>query len=366
MQLYSPWILMLLAIAPLTAYLMLRRGGRARLRFSSLRDARVVKPSWRIRLRPLLVLARLLCICLLVVALARPRQGSQYHQISTKGVALELVVDRSGSMEAQMNYEDQQMTRLEVVKKVLADFVKGGNGLEGRPNDMMGLVTFARYADTICPPVQKQTYDALLGLLEQTQVTPQRSEENATSIGDAIALAAARLDTIEEEITRRNAQLQATANLEQGEEIKPEYEIQSKAIVLLTDGRNNAGQYQPMEAAELARQWNIKIYTIGIGGAEAFTRVQGLFGDFLMPTGQELDENLLRAVAERTGGFYSRAEDGEALRTICNKIDEQEKTEIESVEYSRFEEKFSPLALAALAVLALEIAMSCTVFRKIP
>ena len=253
-----------------------------------------------------------------------------------------------------------------MVKKVLADFVKGGNGLEGRPNDMMGLVTFARYADTICPPVQKQTYDALLGLLEQTQVTPQRSEENATSIGDAIALAAARLDTIEEEITRRNAQLQATANLEQGEEIKPEYEIQSKAIILLTDGRNNAGQYQPMAAAELARQWNIKIYTIGIGGAEAVTRVQGLFGDFLMPTGQELDENLLRAVAERTGGFYSRAEDGEALRTICNKIDEQEKTEIESVEYSRFEEKFSPLALAALAVLTLEIAMSCTVFRKIP
>ena len=202
--------------------------------------------------------------------------------------------------------------------------------------------------------------------MQQTQVTPRQSEENATSIGDAIALAAARLDTIEEEITRRNAQLQASANLEPDEEIKPEYEIQSKAIVLLTDGRNNAGKYQPMEAAELARKWNIKIYTIGIGGAESVTRVQGLFGDFLMPTGQELDENLLKAVAERTGGFYSRADDGEALREICNKIDQEEKTEIESVEYSRFEEKFSPLALAALIVLALEIAMSCTVFRKIP
>ena len=366
MQLYSPWVLLLLLLVPLTGYLMLRGGGRARLRFSSLRDVRAVGPSWRIRLRWLLVLARVVCLALLVVALARPRQGSQYHRVSTKGVALELVVDRSGSMEAQMNYEGRQMTRLEVVKRVLADFVKGGNGLEGRPSDMMGLVTFARYADTVCPPVQGQTHDALLGLLEQAQVTPQNSPENATSIGDAIALAAARLKTIEEELTRRNMQLKADTQMEEGEEeVKPEFEIQSKAIVLLTDGRNNAGQYQPLEAAELAKKWDIKVYTIGIGGGEAFMRDQGIFG-FLIPTGQELDEGLLRAVAEGTGGFYSRAEDGEALRTICDKIDEQEKTEIESVEYSRYEEKFSLWALAALAVLALEIAMSCTVFRKVP
>ncbi|MCP4710002.1 MAG: VWA domain-containing protein, partial [Planctomycetes bacterium] len=295
----------------------------------------------------------------------RPQQGSQYHEISTKGVALELVVDRSGSMKAQMGYEGKQLTRLEVVKQVLNDFIRGGNGLDGRPNDLTGLVTFARYADTICPPVQGQTHDALLELLKQTQVTPDGSAENATSIGDAIALAAARLKTIEEEMTQRNARLKAGLELEKGEDFKPEYEIQSKAMVLLTDGRNNAGDYDPMEAAELAKNWGIKIYTIGIGGGEALMRRQDMFG-FLMSSGQELDEGLLKSVAESTGGFYSRASDGEALREICDRIDQEEKTEIESIEYSRYEERFSLLALAALMVLAMEIIMSCTVFRKIP
>lgn len=364
MELYSPWVLILLVLAPLTVYLMIRRGGRARLRFSSLRDARRVGTSLRIKLRPLLVVARMLCIALLVVALARPRQGSKFHEISTKGVALELVVDRSGSMKAQMGFEGRQLTRLEVVKKVLNDFVKGGNGLDGRPNDLTGLVTFARYADTICPPVQGQTHDALLELLKQTQIVTTQNEDG-TSIGDAIALGAARLKTIEQEITQRNNRLKASMELEEGQEAKSEYEIQSKAMVLLTDGRNNAGDYDPMEAAELAKKWGIKIYTIGIGGGEALMRRQDMFG-FLMSSGSDLDEGLLKAVAETTGGFYSRADDGEALREICDRIDQEEKTEIESVEYSRYEEKFSPLALAALVVLALEIVLSCTIFRKIP
>jgi len=364
LQLHSPWILLLLLLGPLTAYLMLRRRSRARLRFSSLRDARAVPKSWRIRLRPMLMLARMACIVLLVVALARPRQGSKYHKISTKGVALELVVDRSGSMETQMAYEGRQLNRLEVVKGVLADFISGKGPLEGRPNDLMGLITFARYADTVCPLVH--AHDALLGFLQQTKVVGQRSPENATAIGDALALAAARLKKSEEEIAQRNAKLKARAAGTDGEQAKPEFEINSKAIILLTDGQNNAGQYRPLEAVELAKNWGIKIYTIGIGGGEAFTKVKGIFGDFLMPTGQELDERLLRAVAQRTGGFYGRAGDGEALRTICEKIDQQEKSEIESVQYSRFEEKFSPLALAALLMLAAEIMLSCTVFRKIP
>lgn len=364
MNLYSPWLLLLLLLAPLGGYLMLRRGGRARLRFSSLRDASRAGSSWRIRLRGLLVVARVVCIALLVLALARPREGSKIQKISTKGVALELVVDRSGSMEAQMNYKGQQLTRLEVVKQVLTDFVDTEGELEGRPNDLMGLVTFARYADTVCPLVH--AHDALLGFMKQTQVVPQRSEENATSIGDALALAAARLKKAEEEIVRRNLQLKSGAEAKSEAEVKPEFEVKSKAIILLTDGRNNAGRYQPMEAAELAKDWGIKIYTVGIGGGEAYTRIRGLFGDFLMPTGQELDERLLKTLAEKTGGFYGRAGDGEALRQIVERIDKQEKSEIQSIQYSRYEEKFSPLALAALIALALEIALSCTMFRKIP
>ncbi|MCP4710413.1 MAG: VWA domain-containing protein [Planctomycetes bacterium] len=365
MELYSPWVLVLLALAPLTVYLMIRRGGRARRRFSALRDARGVGGSLKIRLRPLLVIARMLCIALLVVALARPRQGSKFHEISTKGVALELVVDRSGSMNAQMGYEGKQLTRLEVVKQVLNDFVRGGNGFDGRPNDLTGLITYALYADTVCPPVQGQTHDALLELLKQTQVVPYESVENRTSIGDAIALAAARLKTIEQEITNRNTRLKAGLELEEAQDAKPEYEIQSKAIVLLTDGRNNDGQYEPMEAAELAKKWGIKIYTIGIGGGETLMRQRDIFGR-LVPARSDLDEGLLKSVAETTGGFYSRADDGESLREICNRIDQEEKTEIESIEYSRYEEKFSPLALTALIILALEIVMSCTFFRKIP
>ncbi|HPY78131.1 MAG TPA: VWA domain-containing protein, partial [Anaerohalosphaeraceae bacterium] len=164
MQLYSPWALLLLALVPLILFLTRRRGLWANVRFSSLRNIRQAGVSWRIRFRGLLGLARILCIVLLVLALARPRQGSKHSIQSTKGVVMELVVDRSGSMQAEMEYQGQRLNRLEVVKKVLADFIKGGNGLEGRPNDLMGLITFARYADTIAPLVHSQ--DALLGFLK--------------------------------------------------------------------------------------------------------------------------------------------------------------------------------------------------------
>lgn len=364
MQLYLPWVLVFLALVPLTAYLMCRRSGRAPLRFSSLRDVGAVHRSWRIRLRILLVVMRMVCIAMLVVALARPRQGSTHHKISTKGVILELVVDRSGSMQNEMEYRDKQLSRLDVVKQVLSDFITGEGELEGRGNDLLGLITFARYADTACPLVH--AHDALLGFLNQTRI-PQDRNEDGTAIGEAIALAAARLKTAEEEITRRNAILKAASDTQNQQDNKPEFEIQSKAIILLTDGINNAGQRSPMEATSMAKEWGIKIYTIGIGGGQAHTRVQGPFGNFLMPTiGQELDERLLKTIAEQTGGFYGRADDGGTLRELCEKIDKQEKTEIESIEYSRYEERFGPWVLAALAALMLEITMSCTVFRKIP
>lgn len=363
MQLHNPWVLLLLALAPLTMWLLWRKGGRARLRFSSLRDAKTVRRSWQVQLRPLLAVARATCIVLLVLSLARPRQGSKYHKVSTKGVVLELVVDRSSSMNTEMDYQGKRLSRLDVVKKVLADFVAGGNGLPGRPNDLMGLITFARYADTACPLVH--AHDALLGFLDQTDIVQSRAEDG-TAIGEGLALAAARLKKAETEIAQRNALLKATATTADNSPAKPHFEIQSRAIILLTDGINNAGDTLPAAAAELAKEWGIKVYTIGIGSGEAFVRVQGLFGSQLLPTGQQLDEQLLKHIAHQTGGFYSRADDAEALRSIVEKIDQQEKSEIESVEYSRYEEKFHRPALAALAVLALEILMSCTIFRKIP
>ncbi|UCE47037.1 MAG: VWA domain-containing protein, partial [Phycisphaerales bacterium] len=154
MQFYSPWVLLLLVFVPAMAYLMLRRKRTAGVRFPSLVDVRNCSLSWRIRLRPILIIFRLVCMGVLIVALARPRKGTVLSEISTEGVAIEAVVDRSGSMHAEMDYDGRKLNRLQVVKEVLSDFVEGDNkDLEGRSSDLIGLITFAKYADTKCPLV---------------------------------------------------------------------------------------------------------------------------------------------------------------------------------------------------------------------
>jgi len=121
-----------------------------------------------------------------------------------------------------------------------------------------------------------------------------------------------------------------------------------------------------LQAADLAKQWGIKIYTIGIGSAQSFTTVNTLLGTFRMPTQDDLDETLLKAIADKTGGFYSRADDAEALRHIVQRINDLEKTEVKSVQYTQYAERFGWWTLPALALLGLEILAGCTVFRKIP
>jgi len=363
MQLYSPWALILLLILPVMAYLMLRRKGTAAVRFPSLVDMKNCMVSWRIRFRPLLMVARLACVALLIVALARPRKGTVLSEISTEGVAIEAVVDRSGSMESEMDYYGDKLNRLEVVKKVLSDFIQGDEkDLKGRSSDLIGLISFARYADTKCPLVH--SHNVLTEFLNKTEIVKIRSEDG-TAIGDAIALAAARLKKAEEEIQRRRQEL-----ISSGEKISDAdqsgFKIKSKVMILLTDGINNAGQYDPLEAAELAKKWDIKIYTIGIGSGQAYTTIQTPLGTYKMPTGQQLDERLLETIAEKTGGFYGRADDAKTLLNIVEKIDELEKTEVKSVQYTQYAEHFGPWTMAALIVLAAEILASCTIFRKIP
>jgi Ca-activated chloride channel family protein len=252
MEWYSPWALLLLLVLPFLAYLMLRRRRGAAVKFPSLVDMRNCPVSWRLRLRPLLVVARLLCLALLILALARPRQGTVLSEVSTEGVALEAVVDRSGSMSAKMDYYGEKLSRLEVVKRALTDFVEGDKkDLGGRTGDLIGMVTFARYADTVCPLVLN--HNALLEFLNRTEIAPaqRQSDEGArTAIGDAIALAAARLRKAEEEIRRRNTQLGFGGG--ESQRVNPDFKIKSKAIILLTDGCNNAGRYDPLEAAGLA------------------------------------------------------------------------------------------------------------------
>jgi Ca-activated chloride channel family protein len=363
MELHSPWALLLLLVVPFLAYLMLRKKGTAAVRFPSLMVMRNCSLSWRIRFRPILKLARLICVALLIMALARPRKGTVLSEISTEGVAIEAVVDRSGSMQTEMDYFGQKLNRLEVVKKVLTDFIEGDKkDLRGRSSDLVGLITFARYADTKCPLVH--SHNVLTEFLEKTNIVTIRSEDG-TAIGDAVALAAARLRKAEEEIHQRKMQLASTSE-EISDANDSGFKIKSKAIILLTDGINNAGQYDPLEAAELAKKWGIKIYTIGIGSAQAFTTVQMLGRTYKMPAGQNLDERLLKTIAENTGGFYGRADDAEALREIVEKIDELEKTEVKSVQYTQFAERFGWWTLAALLVLGTEMLAGCTIFRKIP
>ncbi|MHC4394193.1 MAG: vWA domain-containing protein [Planctomycetota bacterium] len=361
MQLYSPQALLLLLILPVMAYLMLRKKRSAAVKFPSLVDMKSCLVSWRIRFRPLLTVARLVCLCLLIVSLARPRKGTVLSEISTEGVAIEVVADRSGSMQTEMDYYGQKLNRLEAVKKVLSDFIEGDKKkLGGRSSDLMGLITFARYADTICPLVH--SHNVLIEFLKQAEIVRLRSEDG-TAIGDAVALAAARLHKAEEEIQQRRLRL-GLSDEESSEESG--FKIKSKVIILLTDGINNAGQYAPIDAAELARKWDIKIYTVGIGSAQAYTTVKTMMGSFKLPSRQELDERLLKAIAEKTGGFYGRAGDAEALRKIVEKIDELEKTEVKSVQYTQYAEHFGPWTMAALIILALEILAGCTIFRKIP
>ena len=344
------------------AYLMLRRKGTAAVRFPSLVDMKNCMISWRIRFRPLLTIARLLCVALLIVALARPRKGTVLSEISTEGVAIEAVIDRSGSMQTEMDYDGKKLNRLEVVKRVLSDFIEGDKkDLKGRSSDLIGLISFARYADTKCPLVH--SHNVLIEFLKETEIAVR--SEDGTAIGDAIALGAARLQKAEEEIQRRRQQLIASGeNISDADQSG--FKIKSKVIILLTDGINNAGQYNPLEAAELAKKWGIKIYTIGIGSAQAYTTIQTVLGTYKMPTGQQLDERLLEAIAENTGGFYGRADDAKALRNIVEQIDELEKTEVKSVQYTQFAEHFGPWTLTALLILAAEMLTSCTVFRKIP
>ena len=364
MQLYSPWALLLLLILPVIAFMMRRKRRTAAVRFPSLEDMKAALVSRRLRLRPILKLLRLACLVLLIIALARPRKGTKISETATEGVAIEVVADRSGSMQAEMEYRGKKLNRLETVKRVLAEFIKGEGGLKGRSSDLVGLVTFARYADTKCPLVH--SHDVLLEFLRQTEIARSRSSEDGTAIGDALALAAARLKKAEEEIERRRAQLGLAGTEDPETADEAGFKIKSKVIILLTDGINNAGQYNPLEAAQLAKDWGIKIYTIGIGSAQAYTTIQTMLGTYKVPTQDNIDEGLLKAIAENTGGFYGRAGDAKTLRKIVEKIDSLEKTKVKSVQYTQYAEQFGPWALVALVLLAGEMLFGCTIFRKIP
>lgn len=351
MRFASPWVLLALLLLPLLILIWRRRRQGQALAFSDL-SLLPASQSLRSRLQHLPFGLRLLALTLVILALARPQAGLEKVQETSQGVAIEMVVDRSGSMGAEMEFDGRAMTRLDVVKRVFAEFVNGNQrDLRGRPSDLIGMITFARYADTVCPLTL--AHGALSGFLDTIHLVPQDNPENRTAIGDAIALAAARLQTTEETLARQTGAA-ATA-----------YTIKSKVIILLTDGQNNTGRHSPEEATALAKQWGIKIYTVGVGGDDV-VKVQTLLGTRMVRTGEGVDRDTLAKLAEGTGGAFRMAEDAESLRAVYQEIDKLEKSEVESIRYIDYKEYFAWFALAAFGLLVLEIVLGCTVLRRLP
>jgi Ca-activated chloride channel homolog len=373
MRFEFPWAFLILPLFLLQVWLLLRRPRGVGLKFSSVHTAASSGASLKTRLRYLPLIVRGMAVVLLTIGLARPQQGREEVRNVSQGIAIEMIVDRSGSMGQEFIYERSQLNRLEVVKKIFREFVLGnGKDLAGRPNDLIGMVAFARYADTLCPLTL--SHGALDRFIDNIQLVTRKNEDG-TAIGDALALAAARLKTAEDLLKSIPGKPSTESFRGQGESgvlarqspvTGMDYQIKSKIIILLTDGQNNAGKRSPLEAARLAKEWGIKIYAIGIGGRESFVTIKTPLGDYKVPGGPGVDEATLKVVAGETGGAFWLAESAEKLHQIYKEIDKLERTEIESIHHIDYAERFAPFALAALVLMTLEQISISTLFRRIP
>lgn len=347
MNFESPWAFAFIPVAAVILLLMLKRRGQSGgLRFSSSYPVSLGIKSLRqsfLWLPPLLIFAGSL---FMITALARPRERLDETRKVTNGVAIEFVIDRSGSMAAEIENNGRYARRIDLVKKNLLDFIAGDGGeLSGRPDDLIGLIAFARYADTLSP--LSLSHDVLKDFTAGLDVVTTKAEDG-TSVGDAIALAAARLKSASE-----------NNDPDKG------YDITSKIIILLTDGENNAGKYSPREAAELAAKWGIKIYSIGFGGT-AYYEMNSLIGKRRVPLGAAVDEETLRGIAEITGGTYFQADSADELSAVYEVIDGMEKTEIVSYTEYKYRELFVSFALIGMALAAAGFILDSTVLRRLP
>lgn len=349
-RLESPEALLLLVVlVPAAIFAGARR--RPALRFSSMMVFEATSPTLRVRLAWIPTALRVLGLVCLAVALARPQHGRGETRVKAEGVAIMAVVDRSWSMTERMAYDGQQMSRIDVVKRVFREFVEGnGEDLEGRAQDLIGLVAFARYADTVCPLVR--SHDVLSDLVDTVElVNPtQNNYEAGTAIGEGLALAAARLEKAEQELAR--------AQEEEG--VDPDFTIKSKIIILLTDGDENMDEIPARAAAQFCKELGIKVYAIGIAGGGEGGR--GFFGRPRYP----FDGRTIREVAQITDGLYRVVESGDALRDVYEEIDRQEKTEIESIEYTSYDERFVAWAALGAGLIVLEILLGSTLLRRSP
>jgi len=340
-----------LLVAPLALLAVFARSSASAMLYSSTSLLDGIGSSFRQRLLWTPPTLRVLCLTLLAAALSRPQVGAGPESVLRKAVAIEIVLDRSTSMLEPMRSGPDAPSRFDVARSAIRDFISGdGEGLPGRPDDLIGMVAFARWAHTVCPLTR--AHDALLDLLRRTDVVRSR-DADGTAIGEALALAAARLDQAERTLAAHNAGRPNS-----------EIEIKSKVIVLLTDGRNNAGQISPPRAARLCAENDIRIYTMDLSAAPSVRPTP--FGPTPAPGGDDEGQRMLEMFSQRTGGAHWPAPDVEALRRAYADLEALEKTEIRTTGIADRRERFQPLAIVALAAVVLETLLSATWLRRFP
>jgi Ca-activated chloride channel homolog len=340
MRFAHPEVLLFLLLIPVLVVWVRRRSAPRAIGFPTSHELAQLRPSLAIRLHAALPWWRALVLGLAVLALAGPQWGVETTRILREGIAIAMVIDTSSSMSAiDLRLEDRPTNRLEVVKATFREFVTGGDaGANGRSSDAIGMVTFARYADNISPPTLD--HEALLGLLDQVDIVALPPEDG-TAIGDAIVRA---IDMLEQA------------------------EAPSKVMILLTDGSYNAGEVEPLVAAQVAGAYGIKIYTIGAGthGTALMPVAAADGGTDYVASEVTIDEATLMQIAQLTDGRYFRATDAEALRSIYAEIDRLEKGQNVAEHHQRYVE-IHPLMIAlGLAVLLVEIIMVTTRLRTVP
>lgn len=319
------WLLLAIPVL-LLWYLRVQEQRKSTLRFSHIGSLKVAYKPFAARSRHLLFALRLVALGLLILVLARPQSGTSQDEVTAEGIDIVLVLDLSSSMLAQ----DIEPDRIEAVKQVAADFIRG------RKNDRMGLVVFAANGFTQCP----LTLDSgiLLKFLDELKVGLL---DDGTALGMGIATGIARLK---------------------------ESEAESKVMILLTDGRSNAGEIDPVTAAQMAQTYEVRIYTIGAGtqGLAPYPVDDPVFGRRQTKIRVDIDEGTLQEVAKLTGGRYFRATNRDSLEKIYREIDELEKTEMNVDKYTQYGELFFYPLLVATMLLMGELMLSGTWLRKVP
>ena len=323
----NPKLLWLLLLVPLAIiwYILRHKKQEAAVTFSDLKGMVKLPRTWKAWFRHLLFVLKMAALALLIVALARPQSSSTNSTSNIEGIDIVMAMDVSGSMLAR----DLKPDRLTAAKQVASDFVKD------RPGDRMGLVIFSGETFTQVPLTTD--HGVMLNMLAEMK---NGLIDDGTAIGDGLATAISRLK---------------------------DSEAVSKVVILLTDGMNNAGSVDPYTAAEIAKLYGIRVYTIGVGtyGTAPYP-VQDFFGRTVMQQIKvEIDEKLLTTIATSTGGKYFRANNNKKLDEIYQEIDKLERSKIEVTEFRRLHEEFYPLVAWALALLLIEFLLRKTIFRTI-